>query len=295
MLELFQTIHSALGGGSPQLALLAAMLWGICSVALSPCQIASIPLVVGYIDSQGTMAVRRALAMSAVFALGILVSLTAVSALATLAGHMLGGLGHAGGTLVAAVFLLMGANLLGLLPLRWSMPIESAMRRRGVLAGLGLGLIYGLSLGTMHVRLYRTGAGTEPEGIDPSTAVRAGADAGLRRRALHRHRRRRHQRRPRATIPGLEWQDTRGNLAAPRGRGVADRCRAVPAVHGVRAERRSQKPVARSQKKRLTSPPPKCHPVTGSHHVCHSSGTPFGGAEVGETFARRDISIFSTW
>lgn len=147
MLELFQAIHSALGQGSPQLALLAALLWGMCSVALSPCQIASIPLVVGYIDSQGSLAVRRALAMSAVFALGILVSLAALSGLTALAGHMLGGLGSVGGFVVAGIFLLMGANLLGLLPLRWSMPVESAMRRRGVLAGLLLGLIYGLSLG----------------------------------------------------------------------------------------------------------------------------------------------------
>lgn len=201
MLELFQAIHSALGGGSPQLALLAAMLWGICSVALSPCQIASIPLIVGYIDSQGSLALRRALAMSAVFALGILISLTAMSGLAALAGHMLGGLGRVGGTLVAAVFLLMGANLLGLLPMRWSMPLESAMRRRGVLAGLGLGLIYGLSLGpctlgfiapvlalslkvSTHQPLYALALMLAFAGGHCSVIVAAGTSAGLVQRYL---------------------------------------------------------------------------------------------------------------
>jgi cytochrome c-type biogenesis protein len=201
MRELFQAIHAALGGANPQLALAAALLWGVCSVALIPCQIASIPLVVGYIDSQGAMAARRALAMSAVFALGILVSLAALSGLTALAGHILGGLGHAGGYLVAAVFLFMGANLLGLLPLQWSIPIESAVRRRGMLAGLLLGLIYGLSLGpctlgfiapvlalslkvSAHQPLYALALMLAFAGGHCTVIIAAGTSAGLVQRYL---------------------------------------------------------------------------------------------------------------
>lgn len=60
MLEnLFASLTRAVEGGS-LIALAAAFFWGILSILLSPCHLASIPLIVGFIDQQGRMTTRRA-------------------------------------------------------------------------------------------------------------------------------------------------------------------------------------------------------------------------------------------
>ena len=51
------------------IALLAAVGWGIISIILSPCHLSSIPLVIGYISSQGQEGVKRSYLLSLVFAI----------------------------------------------------------------------------------------------------------------------------------------------------------------------------------------------------------------------------------
>ena len=53
MQELFTTLTHAVES-TPLVALSAAFVWGILSIILSPCHLASIPLIVGFIDEQGT-------------------------------------------------------------------------------------------------------------------------------------------------------------------------------------------------------------------------------------------------
>ncbi|MBN1346113.1 MAG: cytochrome C biogenesis protein, partial [Phycisphaerae bacterium] len=57
--------------GTPALAVAASFVWGVLSILLSPCHLASIPLIVGFIDQQGRMTTRRVLAISTLFAVGI--------------------------------------------------------------------------------------------------------------------------------------------------------------------------------------------------------------------------------
>ena len=42
------------------LATVAAFLWGILSVLLSPCHLASLPLIIGYINRNGISSIRSA-------------------------------------------------------------------------------------------------------------------------------------------------------------------------------------------------------------------------------------------
>jgi len=74
MEHLFITLSRAVEG-APVWALLAAMAWGILSILLSPCHLASIPLIVGFISEQGPLATKRAFAISSLFAVGILVTI----------------------------------------------------------------------------------------------------------------------------------------------------------------------------------------------------------------------------
>lgn len=144
--QIFGSLSQAVGG-APMIALLAAAGWGILSILLSPCHLASIPLIVGFIDGQGGLTTRRAFAISNLFAIGILLSIALVGLLTALAGRMLGDLGPWGNWLVAGIFFLFGLHLLGLVPMPWSGPGQIGMQRKGLLAALLLGLIFGIALG----------------------------------------------------------------------------------------------------------------------------------------------------
>jgi len=133
--------------GTPAIALAAAFTWGLLSILLSPCHLASIPLIVGFIDGQGVTTTRRAFGLSALFAFGILITIAAIGAATAAAGRMMGDLGPWGNYLVAAIFFLVGLHLLDVIPAPWSGPGRVSLKRRGMLAALILGLVFGVALG----------------------------------------------------------------------------------------------------------------------------------------------------
>ena len=146
MQELFTHLSHAVEG-APLIALGAAVVWGILSILLSPCHLASIPLIVGFISEQGPVTTRRAFWTSTLFAVGILVTIAAIGTLTAAAGRMLGDLGRYGNYFVALIFLVMGLHLLGVIPLPFSGPGHVGMKRKGPLAAFILGLVFGVALG----------------------------------------------------------------------------------------------------------------------------------------------------
>jgi len=146
MQELFTTLTHAVEG-TPALALGAALVWGILSILLSPCHLASIPLIVGFIDEQGRISTRRAFLISSLFAVGILITIGAIGAVTAAAGRMMGDVGRYGNYFVAAIFFVVGVHLLGVIPMPWSGPGRVGMKRKGMLAAFILGLVFGIALG----------------------------------------------------------------------------------------------------------------------------------------------------
>ncbi len=148
MAELLRYFDTALAA-SPGVALGAALVWGALSVVLSPCHLSSIPLVVAYMGGSAELpGTRRALAISSTFAAGILASIAAVGLVTAAAGRMLGDVGRAGAYALAAVFILVGLNLLGVVPLPSFLSGSSATgARRGLRGALVLGLLFGAALG----------------------------------------------------------------------------------------------------------------------------------------------------
>jgi cytochrome c-type biogenesis protein len=146
MEKLFTTLTHAVEG-TPAIAVTAAVVWGILSIVLSPCHLSSIPLIVGFIDKQGQMSTKRAFAISALFAGGILITIAAVGAVTAAAGRMMGDVGRYGNYFVAAIFFLVGLYLLDILPMPWSGPGQIGMKRKGLLAAFLLGLIFGIAIG----------------------------------------------------------------------------------------------------------------------------------------------------
>ncbi len=132
--------------GAPLIAVLAALGWGLASLLLSPCHLASIPLVVGFIGDRGRTAPREALTLALLFALGILTSIAAVGGVTAALGRMLGDAGPWASYAVAAVLVVVGLHLLGVVPLAFGGG-PSLPRYRGKAAALLLGLVFGLALG----------------------------------------------------------------------------------------------------------------------------------------------------
>ena len=146
MQELFSYLSHAIEG-TAALAITAAFVWGILSIVLSPCHLASIPLIIGFIDNQGSISTRRAFAVSSVFAVGILATIGIIGAITAAAGRMLGNVGPWANYLVAAVFFVVGLHLLGVIPMPFGGPGRVGMQRKGMLAALILGLVFGVALG----------------------------------------------------------------------------------------------------------------------------------------------------
>lgn len=133
--------------GAPLIALTASFIWGILSIVLSPCHLASIPLIVGFIDDQGRISTRRAFYLSNLFAVGILITIAAIGLLTAAAGRMMGDVGAWGNYLVAVIFFVIGLHLMDVMPLPLSGPGRVGMKRKGLLAAFILGLVFGVALG----------------------------------------------------------------------------------------------------------------------------------------------------
>jgi cytochrome c-type biogenesis protein len=144
--QIFSRFGEALEGSSA-LALVAALAWGVLSVALSPCHLATIPLIVGFVGAAPAGQKRdRPAIISGLFALGMFVALALVGALVAAAGHALQGWRRPGAYATALVLLAAGLHLLGLIPLPLGGASATAIKRKGRLAALSAGLFLGLGL-----------------------------------------------------------------------------------------------------------------------------------------------------
>jgi len=165
MEQLFTVLTNAVEG-TPMIALLAALVWGILSILFSPCHLASIPLIVGFIDEQVRISTKRAFWISLLFATGILVTIGLVGGLTAAAGRMMGDVGRYGNYIIALIFFLIGLHLLDVIQMSGRGPGQVKMKNRGALAACILGLVFGIALGPctfaymapMLAVVFKTGA-----------------------------------------------------------------------------------------------------------------------------------------
>ena len=146
MESLFMALTGAVYG-APLTALGAAAVWGVLSILLSPCHLASIPLIVGFVDGQGRISTFRAFVLATLFSVGILITIAVIGAITAAAGRIMGDVGRYGNYFVAGIFFLVGLHLFGLISMPWSGPGKVGMERKGFLAAFLLGLIFGIALG----------------------------------------------------------------------------------------------------------------------------------------------------
>lgn len=144
--SLFTSLYEAMTG-TILLAVLASFGWGVLSILLSPCHLSSIPLVVGFISSQGKVSIGRTFNISLIFSLGILITIALIGIITASLGRLMGDIGGVGNYLVAGIFFLVGLYLLDIIKLDWNSVGMHQTKSKGLLAALILGLLLGLALG----------------------------------------------------------------------------------------------------------------------------------------------------
>lgn len=132
---------------SSYLAFGASFLWGILSVLISPCHLASIPLIIGYIGEQTDLTIQKAFQISLIFSAGMFVSIAAIGIITASMGRLMGDLGVWGNYFVAIIFFLVGLNLMGIVPLNWNKLSLPGSKKKGWIGSFLLGFIFGIGLG----------------------------------------------------------------------------------------------------------------------------------------------------
>jgi cytochrome c-type biogenesis protein len=144
--SLFTALNTALYDNF-WISMLASFGWGVLSILLSPCHLSSIPLIVGYINTQGTITLSRTFTISFVFAAGILITIALIGMITASLGRLMGDVGAIGNYLVAGIFFIIGLYLLGVIPLPWDRGTIRQTKSKGLLSALILGLLFGIALG----------------------------------------------------------------------------------------------------------------------------------------------------
>jgi cytochrome c-type biogenesis protein len=130
----------------PILAYGASYLGGVIATA-SPCILASIPLVIGFVGGYAGGNKKQAFIYSLTFVVGLALVMSSLGAIASLMGTMFGDVGPYFYFVVAIILMAMGLQLAGLLKLKLGGDTQRFLpQRTGLLGALILGALFGLVL-----------------------------------------------------------------------------------------------------------------------------------------------------
>ena len=147
MLELFTRLTGMLYAGA-FLAILSSFIWGIISILLSPCHLASIPLLVGFINGTPDINRKKAFTLSLVFSTGILITIALIGIITGTAGRILGDTGYAGKLIPAVLMILFGLYLAEFIKLPFmNFAVKPAVYGKGHISSFIMGLVFGIALG----------------------------------------------------------------------------------------------------------------------------------------------------
>jgi cytochrome c-type biogenesis protein len=128
------------------LGFLLVFLGGVVT-SIGPCNVAMIPLVIGYVGGSRHLPRGRSFILSVTFAVGLAITFMLLGVVASLVGGLIGGTSRVWYYVVAGVCVLIGLSMLGALSLPTVPGLErlrERVRLRGVPGALSLGLVSGL-------------------------------------------------------------------------------------------------------------------------------------------------------
>jgi len=123
----------------------AAVFFGGLIASFSPCSIAVIPLIIGYVGGYAEGDIKKSILFAAFFSLGLAITFTCLGIFAAITGNLLGGGGGGWKYLLGAISIVMGAQMVGILKV--NLPVFSAPKNspKGMVGAFFLGLLYGLA------------------------------------------------------------------------------------------------------------------------------------------------------
>ena len=145
---LFLNVNSWMVSGS-YIAAAGCFLWGMISVLFSPCHLASIPLIVAYVGGQQrTLEPKAAGIYSAVFTLGLFITIAVIGTICALLGRMLGDVGSYWQMLIGAILIWVALGMLGVEKCTLSGALLYRLNFSGLFGAFALGLAYGVLSGS---------------------------------------------------------------------------------------------------------------------------------------------------
>ncbi|MBU4318127.1 MAG: sulfite exporter TauE/SafE family protein [Proteobacteria bacterium] len=148
MNSILLTINEWMSTGTA-IAALGCFLWGVVSVALSPCHMASIPLMVSYVAGQEKGLHAKSAAFYAVaFTFGLFITIALVGIICSILGRMLGDVGSWWTIPVGCILLWVALDMLGVAACSIPGGLMARLRFRGMGGAFLLGLAYGVLSGS---------------------------------------------------------------------------------------------------------------------------------------------------
>ncbi len=128
---------------------IGCFVWGMISVVLSPCHMASIPLIVAYVAGQERLLEARGAARYALaFTVGLFITIAILGIVCSLLGRMLGDVSPYWTILVGALLVWVALDMLGVEACSMSGGPMARLRVKGVGGAFVLGLAYGVLSGS---------------------------------------------------------------------------------------------------------------------------------------------------
>lgn len=135
--------------GSTILAGIGCFLWGMISVLFSPCHLASIPLIVGYVGGQETMIHPKVASVySILFTSGLFLTIAVIGVICALLGRMLGDVGNYWQIPIGMILIWVALGILGVEKCSISGSLIYRMNLKGRFGAFALGLGYGILSGS---------------------------------------------------------------------------------------------------------------------------------------------------
>ena len=128
------------------LGYLLVFLGGIVT-SIGPCNVAMVPLIIGYIGGSHDLSRRRSFSISLVFSVGLAITFMLLGVIASVVGGLIGGTTRLWYYLVAVVCFVIGLQMLGILKLAlpcWFGSLREKIQLKGLMGAFLLGLVSGL-------------------------------------------------------------------------------------------------------------------------------------------------------
>ncbi|EKD38955.1 MAG: hypothetical protein ACD_75C00551G0001, partial [uncultured bacterium] len=131
------------------LGALGCFLWGAISVLFSPCHLASIPLIIGYVGGQNHLVEgRKAVLYAVVFTTGLFITIAVIGVVCSLLGRMLGDVGPYWTIAVGLLLFWVALDMLGVAKCSLTGGLLAKLTIKGLSGALILGLAYGILSGS---------------------------------------------------------------------------------------------------------------------------------------------------